>query len=128
MVKLPVDVSFKQVTQKEFCEAVVNGINAIGHKGTVDLVNTLCSSKITVNRATIEASIGDTIFIIMLNFRLEEGKVLGSEEVQQMYNKGKVMLLKAKIHNSVLEELAQCYKKCDEMEYDHLASLAKGES
>jgi len=128
MIQPPVDVSFKQVTQKEFCEAVTNGVNAIGHKGTVDLVNTLCRSNIAVNRVAIKASIGDIIYVIVLAFRLEEGKILSTEEIQSLYNEGKVLLLNAKVYGAVLEELSKCAGICDEMEYDHLAWTARGQS
>jgi len=56
---------------------------------------------------------------------LEEGRVLNAEEVQQLYNEGKVLLLRAKIYGAVLEELVKCESMCDEVTYDGLANKAK---
>ena len=85
MLKLPADVEFKEVGKEEFCEAIGSGvINAIGHKGTVDFVNALCDTTLTVNRTTVRAKIGDTIYMLTLALRLEEGKVLTKEEVVKL--------------------------------------------
>ncbi|ALG97085.1 hypothetical protein [Sulfolobus monocaudavirus SMV4] len=94
--KLPSAVEFQRVDQKEFCEAIHHGVsNAIGHKGTIEFVNTLCNTNLQTNRVEIKAGINDVIYIIVLGFRLEEGKVLSAGEVQKAYDEGKVLLLKA---------------------------------
>ena len=97
MVNPPVNISFNKVDTKEFCEAVASGVNAVGHSGTVSLINALCNSNLTVNRTSIKAKVGDTVYIVILTVRLEEGKVLNADEVSQWYNEGKVAFLKATI-------------------------------
>ena len=99
MVTPPVNVEFGQVGKEEFCGAIAGGINAIGHAGTIDLINELCGTNLQVNRAGIKAKVGDTVYIVMLTVRLEEGKVLKADEVRRMYDDGKVVLMKAMIHN-----------------------------
>jgi len=127
ILQLPADVSFEQITVKEFCTAIHDKIvNAIGHQGTINLVNQLCGTSLSVNRASIKANVGDVIYIIALGFRLEEGKVLNSEEVLKAYDEGKVMLVRAEIYGSVLRDLAGCERSCNEVEYDALAFKAKG--
>ena len=125
MLKLPANVEFKEVDKEEFCGAVNRGVNAIGHAGTIDLVNNLCGIALSVNRISITAAVGDEIYIIMLTTRLEEGKVLKVEEIQRMYNEGKVRLVKAKVYGAVLEELSDCQGVCDEATYDTLSYKAK---
>jgi hypothetical protein len=125
MLKLPADVEFKEVSKDEFCGTVSRGINAIGHAGTIDLINKLCGTALAVNRISITAAVGDEIHITMLITRLEEGKVLNTDEIQRMYNEGKVRLVKAKVYGAVLAELSDCQGVCDEVTYDTLSYKAK---
>jgi hypothetical protein len=126
MVNLPVDISFTSVDKNEFCQVIADGVfNAIGHQGTIDFLNMLCNSQLKINRVSIKATIGDVIYVVMLSVRLEEGKVLDSQEVKQWYNEGKIMLLKAKVYGSVLEQLAECQGICEEKQYDALAYRAR---
>jgi hypothetical protein len=125
LTKLPLDVEFKEIDKDEFCEAVKHSINSIGHAGTIDLINKLCGTDLKMNRISIKADISDEIVIVLLTVRLEEGKVLSSEEIEQMYKEGKVKLIKAKIYGAVLEELSNCEGKCDEITYDSLSNKAK---
>jgi len=127
MLTLPVDVSFAQIDKKEFCEVVTGGVqNAIGHKGTVDLVNALCGTSLSVNRISVRARIGDTIYMLTLALRLEEGKVLTEGEIRKMYEEGKVKFVKATLYGAVLAELSNCEGVCNELDYDALAHKAKG--
>ena len=124
---LPLDVEFSPVNEQEFCEEVVNRnpVNAVGHQGTVDLINSLCGSNLKVNRISILADVGDEIYIVMLTVRLEEGKILSKEEIQRMYQEGKVKFMKAKVYGAVLKQLTSCEDICNETEYDTLAYKAK---
>ena len=127
MLSPPVDVSFSLVDKNEFCQVIADGVqNAIGHKGTVDFLNALCGTTLTVNRVAIRVAVGDILYIVMLSMRLEEGKVLNSNEVQKAYDEGKVLLVKAEIYGGVLQELVKCEGICDERQYDALAYRAKG--
>ena len=99
MLPLPAYVQFTNIDIKEFCQVVANGgQNAIGHQGTVDLVNSICGSSLKVNRISINALVGDNIYIVMLTTRLEEGKVLTSSEVKRMYEEGKIKFIRAKVY------------------------------
>jgi len=123
--RLPLDVEFKETTKEEFCESVRHAVNSIGHVGTIDLVNKLCGTLLSMNRISIKADVSDEIYIVLVTVRLEEGKILKTEEIEQLYRDGKVKLLKAKIYGDVLEELANCEGKCDEATYDSLSNKAK---
>ena len=78
------------ISQQEFCAAISepNTINAIGHQGTAELINTLCGTHIGVNRIAIKANYGDEIFVIQVMTRLEEGRVLTLNELMELLNKG----------------------------------------
>ncbi len=43
-------VEFGEISKEEFCNAVSNAINAIGHESTVSLINTLCNTNLRLNR------------------------------------------------------------------------------
>ena len=102
---LPSDVEFRDITKDEFCQVIANGVlNAIGHQGTADLINSLCGSTMKPNRIAIQARIGDEIYIVNLSVRLEEGKVLTSSEVKRMYEEGKIKFIRAKIYGKVGDE------------------------
>ena len=123
--RLPLDVEFKEIDKNEFCEAVKRAVNSIGHVGTIDLVNQLCGASLSVNRISIHVEVGDEVYIVLLMVRLEEGRILKSEEIKKMYEEGKVKFIRAKIFGPVLEELAECEGRCDEIMYDSLANKAK---
>ena len=123
--KLPLDVEFTNVQVSEFCEAVNGGVNAIGHQGTVDLINSLCGSELKVNRIAIQTNVDDVLYIVMLTVRLEEGRVLSNEEIMKIYKEGKIKFVKAKVYGPVLGELATCQGVCNEMAYDALAHKAQ---
>ena len=122
------DLSFQIISNEEFCKAVPVAANAIGHDGTVSLINTMCKTQITTNRVMVKVQPGDILYIINIGVRLPEGKVLAHDELEQLLKDGKIQFWKATVFKPVVSELAQCYKKCDEREYDHLASIASGQS
>ncbi len=68
---------------------------------------------------------GDNLYIVMVAVRLEEGKVLSKEEIQRMYQEGKIMFVRATIYGAVLKELSNCEGTCDEKTYDNLSYRAK---
>ena len=139
-------VRFDEIGKEEFCNAVSNGnaINAIGHESTVSLVNSLCNTNLKVNRIAIKAKPGDQIYVFTVMVRLEEGKILSTQEIQQMYNEGKIKFVRARVYSNdlyntieelakfysdlsdVIEQLVECAEgACDERQYDYLANLAK---
>lgn len=127
MILLPSAVEFKEVDQNEFCSAVRQGINAVGHQSTVEIINNLCGTELKMNRIMIRAGIGDIIYIFGLMVRVEEGRILNTEELKQLLQQGKIKFIKATVYAPVLQELAECAGKCDEREYDYIAYKAKGD-
>ncbi len=67
-----------------------NFINAIGHEGTAQLINSLFGLTLTANRVSVKLSRGDIVLIVQLKERLPEGKILNTDEVLDLYNQGKV--------------------------------------
>jgi len=122
-------VQFDEIGKEQFCNAVSNAINAIGHESTVSLINTLCNTNIKLNRIAIKAKPGDQLFIVTIMVRLEEGKILTLPEITQMYEGGKIKFVRARVYSNnvieVIEQLAKCAGTCDERQYDYLANLAK---
>ena len=143
-------VQFDEISKEEFCNAVsndinANAINAIGHESTVSLINSICNTNLKVNRIAIKAKPGDQIYIFTVMVRLEEGKILSTQEIQQMYNEGKIKFVRARVYSNdlyntieelakfygdvhdIIEQLVECAQTgaCDERQYDYIANLAK---
>ncbi|MEM4596718.1 MAG: DUF1874 domain-containing protein [Desulfurococcaceae archaeon] len=93
----------KPLNLSEFCAEVKNSINAIGHKATTDLINTLCSTDLVPNRIEIKLSDKDELIIIQIMTRLPEGKILSTEEINNLYNNGLIRLLKVKVRIAPLD-------------------------
>ena len=95
-----INVIFNEIGHDKFCEeirSVKDILNAIGHKSTVELVNSMCGVKLEVNRISITADKGDTILMIILTVRLEEGRILKDDEIKEFLEQGKIKFVKAKI-------------------------------
>ena len=90
LVKMP-------ITQAEFCAAVNEAINAIGHETTANLINTLCNARLTANRIAIKAGYGEEIYVIQVMTRLEEGKVLSLSELMELLSKGLIKFYKVTV-------------------------------
>lgn len=129
MVTSPSLVRFIEITDKEFCEAVRNpeSVNSIGHQGTVDVINSVCGANLKMNRIQIRAKPGDVIYIAVLTVRLEEGKVLNSQELSQMLEQGKVKFIKAVIYKDIVDDLKRCKGVCNEKEYDAIIDSLGGD-
>lgn len=80
------------LTQRELCGVLRERevVNAIGHQSTVDLVNSICGTKLTANRTSIRLERGDKLIIIQITERLPEGKILTAEELNQLLQSGKI--------------------------------------
>jgi lauroyl/myristoyl acyltransferase len=95
-----VTVKFEEIDDKEFCETIKNAkdlVNAVGHKATVDLINTMCSTQLKENRISIVANARDIIIALILTIRLEEGRVLKEDEIKQFLEQGKIKFVKAEV-------------------------------
>jgi len=95
-----VTAKFEETDEKEFCETIKNAedlVNAVGHKATVDLINTMCSTQLKENRISIVANAGDIIIALILTIRLEEGRVLKEDEIKQFLDQGKIKFVKVEV-------------------------------
>ena len=63
-------------------------VSAVGHPSTAAVMSTLLGVEVPPNRVSITLQAGDTLVVFQLGVRLEEGKILSSEEVQDLYNRG----------------------------------------
>ena len=99
---VPIKVKFAEIDSEEFCKAIKNAenlINSIGHKSTVELINTLCGTSLEMNRISITMSVGDILLAVFLTVRLEEGKVLESDEVMKLLNEGKIKFVRVEVES-----------------------------
>ena len=103
--EFPISVGFDKIDKFEFCvyldEAIDDNklINTIGHDSTISLINTLCGTNLQKNRISIKLEKGDRALVIMISERLEEGKVLSSDEIKVMYEQGKIGLYEVWIND-----------------------------
>ena len=83
----------KQKFIDTFNEYKSNGfeiVSAIGHEATAKLLTELLNYEVPVNRIAIEFQDRDVALVIKLKQRLEEGKVLNSQELKNMINAGMI--------------------------------------
>jgi len=96
--EFPATVRVDMIDGEEFCETLGTQsgelINAVGHDSTIDVINKLCGTQLQKNRIEIKMVQGDIAFAIMVNHRLEEGKVLNEEEILRMLWQGKISFYK----------------------------------
>jgi hypothetical protein len=67
-----------------------NFVNAIGHEGTIQLVNNLLGLKLTVNRIPVKLNDNDIALVVQVKERLPEGKILSADEIQKLYESNKI--------------------------------------
>jgi len=58
--------------------------SAVGHQGTADILSSLLGVTVPMNRVTLKLGKGDILVVFQLLTRLEEGKVLTSEELEKL--------------------------------------------
>jgi len=58
--------------------------NAIGHAGTAAVVSKLLDKEIKANRANIYVNYNDRLIVFALKKRIEEGRVLSEDEINQI--------------------------------------------
>ncbi len=88
-------VKIDHLNTKEFCDSIKNAVNMIGHQSTADLVNALCGTAFKMNRGSFTSNKGDEIYIITLSVRLEEGKVLTLDEINELLKQNKIKFMRA---------------------------------
>jgi len=65
-------------------------ITAVGHQATAEFLSQLLDTEIPVNRIQITLQSEDKLIVVQLLIRLEEGKILSKEELQQLVENGQV--------------------------------------
>jgi len=94
--EFPATITIDKIDKEEFCLGLElrlednELVNTVGHDSTINLINTLCGTKLEKNRTEIKMEKGDLALVIMINQRLEEGKVLNTQEIREMYQQGKI--------------------------------------
>ena len=63
--------------------------SAVGHASTAAVLSTLLGVEIPPNRVSITLQAGDVLIVFQLGIRLEEGKILSSDEVAALVEEGK---------------------------------------
>ncbi len=102
----PMNIRFSRVNIEEFCSEIneaIRGnslINAIGHKATVSLVNSLCGTNLTENRISITINSAEEVLIVTVSERLPEGKILSEEEIKALLQQGKILFIRAEAMGS----------------------------
>ena len=97
-----ITVKFTEIDDKEFCDDIKNArelVNAVGHKSTIELVNSICGTKLEMNRVSVSVSSGDIILAIILTTRLEEGRVLKNDEIKEFLEMGKIKFVRVEVES-----------------------------
>lgn len=69
---------------KELISSAPGIDSAVGHRATADVMTKLLEIPIPVNRYEAKQKTGQTALIFSLNSRIEEGKVLSSEDISEI--------------------------------------------
>lgn len=92
-------LNIDELSPREFCDELHNDLrNGIGHKSTIELINKLCNTNFDVNRIQIQLINNDVLLIPQIMKRLEEGRILTSEEIEDMLKQGLIKFLRIKVN------------------------------
>jgi len=89
-----VAVKIDHLDSKGFCDSIKGAVSMIDHQSTVDLINRLCSTDFKINSNSLTSNKGDEIYIVTLSIRLEEGKILTSDEISQLLQQDKIKFMR----------------------------------
>ena len=83
----------RQIKLEQAREWVKQGdfISAVGHESTAKLLSELLGVEIKQNRVFVDMELWDEALAIQFLERIPEGKVLSKEELEELYNKGKIV-------------------------------------
>ena len=86
-------ISSKKISLEEAKEWVKKGdfISAVGHESTAKLLSELLGVEIKPNRIFVDMQKGDEALAIQFLQRVQEGKVLSKEELEELYKQGKIV-------------------------------------
>jgi len=66
-------------------------ISAVGHESTAKLLSELLGVEIMPNRIFVDMELWDEALAIQFLERIQEGKVLSKDELEELYKKGKIV-------------------------------------
>jgi uncharacterized metal-binding protein len=86
MITPPATIIVKEVTTEEVNNLLENYEykSCIGHESTAALISKILKKPISVNRVSIKLEKGDKLVVFQLLVRLQEGTVLGEEELANL--------------------------------------------
>lgn len=86
IITVPGNYELEDITLKTAKELVSKNEldSAIGHASTAEIMTTLLGVEIPVNRQMFQQQVGQEALVFKLNGRPEEGKILTTEEIEQI--------------------------------------------
>ena len=83
----------KQISLEQAREWIKKGdfISAVGHESTAQLLSELLETEIKPNRIFVDMELWDEALAIQFLERIQEGKVLSKEELEELYKQGKIV-------------------------------------
>jgi len=76
-------VEFRRVMLDEARTLAADAVSAVGHAPTATFYSRLLGLQVEANRVAVTLSTGDSLLVGALGARLDEGRVLTDEELQQ---------------------------------------------
>ena len=71
-------------------------ISAVGHESTAQLLSELLGVEIKPNRIFVDMKEGDEALAVQFLERVQEGKILTKEELEEMFRSGKIVFRRIK--------------------------------
>ncbi|MEM4048872.1 MAG: DUF1874 domain-containing protein [Zestosphaera sp.] len=85
------------ITGQDFCESLKEGISVVGHPATAQVLSTMCGQEVQVNRKAITLEKNDKVVVAQILTRLDEGKVLSADEVNELVKQGKMTFMEVTV-------------------------------
>lgn len=87
------ELAVTKIDLEDAREWIRNGefVSAVGHESTAKLLSELLGVEIPMNRIFVNMQRGDEALAIQFLERIQEGKVLTKEELERMYEEGKIV-------------------------------------
>jgi len=87
-----IKIKVKKISLEEAKKILSSGfVSAIGHASTAQLLSQMLNMEVPANRVEIKLAPGQLLVVFQLMARLQEGKILSQEELQQLLREGKAV-------------------------------------
>lgn len=90
-------IELSPATAKEMLERAkskgMEVISAIGHPATASIASKILGIDVKPNRINVTLEDGDEALVFQIASRLPEGKILGEDELWDLWNEGKLKIL-----------------------------------